>query len=154
MDSLLRGVQTKSNENDQIPQNNQSRRGAVLRSKRFDCFNSLRFQSSERLLYLRLSCAGVAELVDAPDSKSGSFHGSAGSIPALGTNSLFHYCFSPIDTVPLSLVGLFPDRSPDKFYGPGENIGGGRRKLMLSMSSTRVCTREGNFKEVLCVVFT
>ena len=81
-------------------------------------------------------------------------HGSAGSIPALGTNSLFHYCFSPIDTVPLSLVGLFPDRSPDKFYGPGENIGGGRRKLMLSMSSTRVCTREGIFKEVLCVVFT
>ncbi len=31
--------------------------------------------------------AGVAELVDAPDSKSGSF-GSAGSIPALGTNGL------------------------------------------------------------------
>ena len=28
--------------------------------------------------------AGVAELVDAPDSKSG-FFGSAGSIPALGT---------------------------------------------------------------------
>ncbi len=29
-------------------------------------------------------CAGVAELVDAPDSKSGSF-GSVGSIPTLGT---------------------------------------------------------------------
>ncbi len=32
-----------------------------------------------------LNLAGVAELVDAPDSKSG-FFGSAGSIPALGTN--------------------------------------------------------------------
>ena len=32
--------------------------------------------------------AGVAELVDAPDSKSG-FFGSAGSIPALGTKFLF-----------------------------------------------------------------
>ncbi len=29
-------------------------------------------------------CAGVAELVDAPDSKSG-FFGSGGSIPPLGT---------------------------------------------------------------------
>jgi hypothetical protein len=32
--------------------------------------------------------AGVAELVDAPDSKSG-FFGSAGSIPALGTKFKF-----------------------------------------------------------------
>ena len=31
--------------------------------------------------------AGVAELVDAPDSKSGSF-GSVGSIPTLGTIGL------------------------------------------------------------------
>ena len=32
--------------------------------------------------------AGVAELVDAPDSKSGSF-GSVGSIPTLGTTGKF-----------------------------------------------------------------
>ena len=36
------------------------------------------------LLYLRLSRAGVAELVDAPDSKSGHF-GGVGSIPSTPT---------------------------------------------------------------------
>ena len=53
-------------------------------------------------------CAGVAELVDAPDSKSGSF-GSAGSIPALGTNSKQKLYFDPVSdqTKEARYCGLF-----------------------------------------------
>ena len=37
---------------------------------------------------MRTFFAGVVKLVDAPDSKSGSF-GSVGSIPTLGTNLVY-----------------------------------------------------------------
>ena len=42
----------------------------------------------DRIFAGRIRHAGVAELVDAPDSKSG-FFGSGGSIPPLGTMSEF-----------------------------------------------------------------